>query len=408
MPHILFIHNNFPAQFGGLGIWLRARGWDVTFATAAAAEAPPGTSMLRYGPHRAPAAGVHPYAQGMERAGLEAQGFVRAALPARAAGLRPDVIVAHAGWGPGLCARDVFPEAAYVAYCEWWYRYPGADTAYLDEMAGRAPKPPLERPMLERMRNAPIALDIASADAVLCPTRFQAAQFPAALRGTFHVGHDGVDVAFHRPDPQMQQGTLSGLVEAGARVVTYATRGMEPHRGFPQMMAALPAILVADPRNVAVIAGENRVAYGGEGIRKTDWKAEAVARHDLDPARVRFVGRLSRSDYVRLLQRSDAHVYLTVPFVLSWSMLEAMAAGCAMVVSDTEPVREFADETCARLVDMRDPGRIAAAVLATLDDEGVDRRAAARARIVHGLAQDACFAARERLFLDLIAVRAAA
>jgi glycosyltransferase involved in cell wall biosynthesis len=339
----------------------------------------------------------------MERAALVAQAFARAALAARAEGLRPHVVVGHSGWGPGLCARDVFPEAAYVAYCEWWYRHPGPDVAYLTEAGLHPPDRSPEAPMFERMRNAPIALDVASADAVICPTRFQAAQFPEALRASMTVAHDGVDAGFFHPDPTARRATLGGLVAPDARVVTYATRGMEPHRGFPQFMAALPRILAADPRAMAVIAGENRVAYGGDALRRTDWRAEALRTPGLDSARVRFVGRLARDDYLALLQRSDAHVYLTVPFVLSWSMLEAMSAGCALVLSDTEPIREFADQAAARLVDHRRPEAIAEAVLATLADPGDNaaRRERARAAILATVPLEACHARRERLFRDL-------
>ena len=128
--------------------------------------------------------------------------------------------------------------------------------------------------------------------------------------------------------------------------MTYATRGMEPHRGFPQFMAAVPEILAA-PKTVVVVAGANQVAYGGDNLRGVDWKAKALAEADVDPTRVHFVGHLDRFAYLRLLQRSDAHVYLTVPFILSWSMLEAMSCGCPLVLSDTAPVREFADASAA-------------------------------------------------------------
>ena len=165
----------------------------------------------------------------------------------------------------------------------------------------------------------------------ICPTDFQAAQFPPLFRRALTVLHDGIDTDRFRPDPAARRDTLGGLVAEDARVITYATRGMEPHRGFPQFMAALPAVLAADPKAVAVVAGENRVAYGGEALRRVDWKARALAENDIDPARVHFVGHLAPADYLRLLQRSDAHVYLTVPFVLSWSMLEAMSAGCGLV-----------------------------------------------------------------------------
>ena len=152
--------------------------------------------------------------------------------------------------------------------------------------------------MHERARNAPMAMDLAAADAALCPTEFQAAQFPPIFRRALAVLHDGVDTGYYRPEPAPVDRTLGGRVAEDARVVTYATRGMEPHRGFPQFMAALPAIL-ADPKAVAVVAGDNRVAYGGDALRRIDWKAEALARHDIDPARVRFVGHLDRPAYRR-------------------------------------------------------------------------------------------------------------
>ena len=142
-----------------------------------------------------------------------------------------------------MCARDVFPAAAFVAYCEWWYRHPGPDVAYLAEAGPPRPPHPAEAPMFERMRNAPIAMDIASADATLCPTEFQSAQFPASLRASIRVEHDGVDVDFFRPDPAERQSTLGGLVAPDARVVSYATRGMEPHRGFPSSWPHSPASL---------------------------------------------------------------------------------------------------------------------------------------------------------------------
>lgn len=414
-PSVLFVHDAFPGQFGALGRWLAGQGWEVGFATADPAARADGFRLLRYAPHRAPQPGTHPCAQAMDRAAINAQAFVRAALAARRDGYRPDLVVAHSGWGAGMFARDVFPEAAFVAYCEWWYRHPGVDVAYLAALEGRVGAAgagaagtgaeSVEAAMHERARNAPIAMDLAASDAAICPTGFQAAQFPRAFRPHLHVLHDGVDADAFAPGPDTPDtpDTLGGLVAEDARVVTYATRGMEPHRGFPQFMAALPAILAADPRAVAIIAGDNRVAYGGDAVRRIDWKARALAEHDLDPARVRFVGKLARPDYLRLLRRSDAHVYLTVPFVLSWSMLEAMSAGCALVLSDTEPVREFADAETAEIVDLARPAEIARGVLATLSDRrrAAARRVRAREVVLAGPSQARHFPLKQALFADL-------
>ena len=407
-PRVLFIHDNFPAQFGELGRWLARQGWDIAFATAATDPAgAEGVRLLRYAPHRAASAETHPYAQPMDRAAIRAQAFVRAGFAARAAGYRPDVIVAHSGWGAGMFAKDVFPAAAFVAYCEWWYRHPGVDVAYLGALAGAAPAAEpasaVEAPMHERARNAPIVMDLAAGDAAICPTAFQAAQFPAQLRAQLSVMHDGIDTDFYAPRDPADDPTLGGLVPEDARVVSYATRGMEPHRGFPQFMAAAPAILAADPRAVIVVAGENRVAYGGDALRRTDWKAKALSENAIDPGRIRFVGRLDRRAYRALLRRSDAHVYLTVPFVLSWSMLEAMSVGCALVLSDTPPVREYADASAAALCDLARPGSIAEAVRETLTDRTAAdaRRRRAREVIRASVSTEIEFARKARMFAGL-------
>ena len=218
----------------------------MTFATAARDARTDGLRVLRYAPHRVPSPETHPYAQPMDRAALRAQAFVRAALAARRSGYRPDIVVAHSGWGAGMFAKDVFPEAAFVAYCEWWYRHPGPDVAYLATLQGCGAAASIEAPMYERARNAPIALDLCAADAAICPTDFQAAQFPPVFRSGMSVLHDGIDTSYFRPGSSIDHATLGGLIAEDDRLVTYATRGMEPHRGFPQFMAAVPGIL-ADP-----------------------------------------------------------------------------------------------------------------------------------------------------------------
>jgi glycosyltransferase involved in cell wall biosynthesis len=392
---ILFVHDNFPAQFGVVGAWLARRGWEVTFATAREdAEPPPRTRLFRYKAHREPTRETHPYAQALDKAAITAQAFARGAFPLRRQGYRPDVVMAHSGWGAGMFAKDIFPEAACVPYFEWWYNHPAPDAAFLARGDDR-PEDTIETPLLQRSRNAPILMDLSGADAALCPTRFQAAQFPDWLGARLTVMHDGVDTALHAPRADARADTLDGLVPEGAEVVTYATRGMEPQRGFPQFVRALPRIFAARPNAHVVIAGENRVAYGGARDRAVDWKAKLLAEVAPDPSRVHFVGRLSRSAYVRVLRRSDAHVYLTAPFVLSWSMMEAMAIGCLLVASDTEPVREMATHgETAILTDFFDETALAERIVEALAEPGrfAPMRAAARAFIVDGFDAETVYA----------------
>jgi glycosyltransferase involved in cell wall biosynthesis len=385
---ILFVHDNFPAQFGQFGGWLAARGWEVAFATAKQGVTSQSFRILPYKPHREPSAETHPYAQSLDKAAINAQGFARTAYAAYGKGYRPDIVMAHAGWGAGMFAKDIFPQAVSAPFCEWWYRTPAPDSAFLARSLPQREQP-VDTAILQDARNAPILFDLANADLAFCPTKFQAAQFPPRVRSWLTVLHDGVDTVLHAPNPAVAASTLEGLVPEGAEVVTYATRGNEPHRGFPQFIRALPALFAARPKAHAVIVGENRVAYGDKRLREVDWRAKLMEEVAPDPSRVHFTGPLPREKYIAVLQRSDAHVYLTAPFVLSWSMLESMSIGCLLVASDTDPVREFAtDGETALLTDFFDHDRLAARLIEALEDRamGARLRAQARARIVETVA----------------------
>lgn len=377
---IIFAHQNFPAQFGHFGAYLARAGWDVTFFTAAEGAKPPEKAkMVKMAPHRDPAETTHRYIRGLERGILNAQGFANSAMRVKDKLPAPDVVVAHSGWGSGTFAKAVWPKAAFVSYAEWYYHYPPRDVGRDADSAQT-----LEDGRASAMcRNLPMLLDFDQADRIWCPTGFQAAQFPAMYRDRMTVRHDGVDCDTFAPGTPAVHQWIDGLPE-GAELVTYATRGMEPHRGFPEFMRAVAALQPQRPNMHVVIAGQDRVAYG-EALPKGDsWKARMLAELDLDLSRVHFVGLLPYLKYRDLLQASQAHVYLTVPFVLSWSMIEAMAVGCPMVVADTAPVREaVTDDGMAEIVAMGDAGAVAAAVARLLGDRD---RAMAKGRAARGRA----------------------
>lgn len=398
---ILFSHQNFPAQFGEFAIYLARAGWDVTFATAAEHARPVGgVRILRMKPHREPAEGVHRFAMGLEKAAINGQAFANAAIAAKRQGYAPDVVVAHAAWGSGMFAKSVWPGTRYVPYAEWFYGYP-----YIDALEPHDPAREEDGRAHALSRNAPILLDLVQADMVQCPSRFQADQFPDHLKQRITVLPDGVDTIKHAPAEMPALPQSASDVPPDAEVVTYATRGMEPHRGFPEFMRAVALLQASRPRLHAVIGGEDRVAYGRQLPEGDSWKKRMLAELDLDESRLHFTGLLTRADYVRLLQSSHAHVYLTVPFVLSWSFLEAMSTGCAIVASDVAPVREAADhEVEARLVDHRNVESLAAAIAGLLDDREAARRLgqAARARILRDHDSRWVFPARARRLADLV------
>ena len=405
MPSILFIHTNFPAQFGFLGTRLARAGWDVAYATRRQDAASSAMRIIRFPEGRGVTEGIHPYLANSEQAVITGQQAARVLIAEREKGYRPDIVMAHSGWGAGLFVPDIFPEAVFIPYVEWWYTYPPVDSAYDGDFT-----PGADVQLRQRIRNAPLLLDLAAGDFCLCPTGFQAAQFPRRFDPVIRVIHDGVDTDLHAP-AETRPGRIGDLdLAAMPEIVTYATRGMEPQRGFPQFMRALAALQAARPGLHAIVVGQDRVAYGRQLPEGETWKSRMLAECDLDLSRVHFTGLLSRADYVRALQASDVHVYLTVPFVLSWSMLEAMSAGCTIVGADVAPVKEFITSGSEGiLVDFRDPARVVEAVTGVLDDRAAAARmgAAARAAILGRCDLETVFAAKKAMLEDALGPRLA-
>ena len=361
---LLFLHNNFPAQFGLLARYLSGRGHDVTFATRWKGTPPDWLRVVRYQPHREVRRQQHPYLSFVESAVLNGQAVARVGWKMKEEGYSPDLIVAHSGWGPGLYVRDIWPDAKYVGYFEWYYRPNGADVGFLDATTR-------DDEHRIRTRNAVILLDLAACNWGLVPTTYQASQFPELLRRKLTVQHDGVDTDYFAPEPGRWL-KLPGLdLSHVDEIVTYVARGMEPYRGFPQAMAAFAEVQKRRPRAHVVIVGEDRVAYGRRLPDGDTFRKKMLRELDFDRDRLHFTGRLPRNLYREVLLASSVHVYLTVPFVLSWSMIEAMSAGCLLVASDTDPVREVVhDGENGRLVDFFDTGALAERICEALERPG--------------------------------------
>lgn len=395
---ILFVHDNFPAQFGPIGEYLARKGWEVSFGTQRQGAASPLIKTFNYKPHREITKGVHPYAATFEKAAINGQAAARACLALKAKGYSPDVMMAHSGWGPGMYLKDVWPDARYIGYFEWYYQPVGPDVSFLSG-EDRQNEDQLLR---TRGRNAPILLDLAACDFGLVPTEYQKSQFPAGIADRLKVLHDGVDVETYAPKPGGL--VLPGLDLSGAsEIVTYVARGMEPYRGFPQFMAAAAEVMRRRPQAHVVVVGEDRVAYGKKLEEGDSWKKRMLAQHSYDEKRLHFTGLIPRDQYLKVLQASSVHVYLTVPFVLSWSMMEAMSTGCVVIGSDTDPVRELInDGENGVLVDFHNVQAIARAIVRVLEAPAKydSVRAAARATIRERYDAREIYAMKERMFAE--------
>ena len=276
-----------------------------------------------------------------------------------------------------MFAKDVFPDARLVHLCEWYYSADGADLGFDPEF-------PLSFDDRARIRiwNAQHALDLIHCDAAVSPTHWQRSRYPSILQDKIVVQHEGIDTEGLAPDPAAAIRLPGGVtLNAGDPVVTYVARNLEPYRGFHVFMRALEQIQKRDRRCHAVIVGGDEVSYGNRPEAAVSWREKMLAEVSIDPARTHFLGRVPRAQFIKVLQVSAAHVYLTYPFVLSWSLLEAMACGCSIVASDTAPVREvIRDGLSGRLVAFGDQDAIARAVLdaMSVDSQGKRQRAEAR------------------------------
>jgi glycosyltransferase involved in cell wall biosynthesis len=351
--NLVFIHQNLPGQFRHVLTALAASGAHRLVGIGRATDfAAPGLARINYVPPDPASLTGHPFQQVAwfcQR--LDANGF------------RPDLVVAHPGWGESLFVKDVWPDVKLLSYCEFYYRSHGADTNF-------EPQTPqdLTGNSATRARNAHLLLALAACDRGVSPTHWQKQLHPPEFHPKIAVAFEGVDTGLLRPDEGARFTLPDGTtLRPGDEVVTYAARNLEPYRGFPSFLRAVPEILRRRPDARVVIAGGDGASYGPPPPGGGSWREALCAEVGCDPSRVHFVGHLKRPDYVRLLQVSAAHVYLTVPFVLSWSMIEAMSCGCLVVGSATAPVQEvIEDGRNGWLVDFFDPAAIAARVAEAL------------------------------------------
>ncbi|MCR5564022.1 MAG: glycosyltransferase [Desulfovibrio sp.] len=376
--NILFCHNNFPGQFHRLAVELAAdpgnrvlflslhRRGDVNVPGVDWRQVPlPDPENTRNRPRKK-------YLDILARG----ERFADAMLALRREGFQPDVVYGHVGFGCNIYAKDIFPRAAHMGFFEWFYT-DGADVGFF---SGGKPVP---LATLAENRQCNMCMLTALADCVLgiCPTHWQKIQHPPEFRHKLHVLHDGVDTRFF--SPQKTRGVkLRALDLSGAEeLVTYATRGLEPYRGFHTFYRSLPAVLAARPKVHVVIMADDRVSYGQPRKDGRSWKQVLQEEVSVDEARVHFLPFQPYDQYRSLLRASDCHVYLTAPFVLSWSMLEAMSCGCLVVASDTEPVREvIRDGENGFLTDFRQPAQLARRIVACLERQGEMEAVRVRAR----------------------------
>jgi glycosyltransferase involved in cell wall biosynthesis len=384
MADVLFVHTNFPAQFGFVAQAMAARGHRCRAIASSTGREIAGVPLLRWSGGRGSTPGIFPPATRAEADFIRGTGAARAALALKEGGFEPDVVVGHPGWGETVFLREVFPKARQVAYAEFYYRVEGGDVGFDPEFG----TPSIEERFRIQAKNATMAMAYAEADRIVAPTRFQASLLPAAFRERAAIIHEGVDPKRVRPDPNARLEAGKHVLDRGTPVVTFVNRRFEPLRGYHVFMRALPRFLAEVPDAHAVLIGSDAEAgYGLAAPKGTTWRQRFLdeVKDRIDLGRVHFTGHLPHDRMLAALSIARAHVYYTYPFVLSWSLLEAMASECLIVASDTAPLRDaIRPGENGLLLDFFDHGALAEALIAACrtPEAFVPLRKAARETVI--------------------------
>lgn len=336
----LFIHQNFPGQYRHLVRHLVDEGGnDVYFLTQPNENRMGGVKKITYAKDRRGRINCHPYSLELDRCVYAGERVAEECRKLRDQGIRPDIVVGHSGWGETLFVKDVFPDVPVLANFEFYYHGNGVDVGFDPEFATI-----FNNPSHLRVRNGVNLLSFEAADWGHSATRWQRDLYPGYMRQRISVIHEGVDTDVACPNPKASielPAPLRALTPED-EVLTYVARNLEPYRGFHMFMRALPSLLRRRKRLQVLIVGGDGVSYGAPPPPGSTFRQMMLKElgDSIDLQRVHFLGQIGYGAYLRVLQVSSVHVYLTYPFVLSWSFIEAMAAGCVVVGSATPPVLE--------------------------------------------------------------------
>lgn len=383
---LLFIHQNFPAQYlHVVNRFAAQKNCRVYFLTQTMQNEIPRVNKLVYKPDLPLFTNCHPYTASFDVAIRTGLAVLETCRCLRASGVTPDAIVGHCGWGETLFVKEAFPDVPLLSYFEFFYHCHGADVGFDPEFAAGADGDGARL----QVRNAINWMSFAACDWGHTATRWQRSLFPAAMQSRISTLHEGIDTRKIKPDPKAWLTLARENIKLTTKdeVITYVSRNLEPYRGFHIFMRALPEILRHRPHAHALIVGSDGLSYGEPPARGGTYRQLLLDElgGTLDLKRVHFLGQIPYTTYLNVLQVSSAHVYLTYPFVLSWSFVEAMAAGCAMICSATAPVQEvIRDRENGLLVEFFSPEAICNGVNEVLDhpDRMQEMRDAARATAI--------------------------
>ena len=364
----LFVHQNMPGQYRELLTWLvQQGGHEILFLTQRRGLRLPGVTTVTYTSHHQPAKDAYGLSKDWEAAAGAGLGAALAARQMeRDQGFKPDIIIGHTGWGELLFMKEIWPDVPVIGFFEYFYRTSGG-------LVGFDPENPAndQAGFFAQARNTVPYASIEAVDQGHTPTLWQRDRFPPSFHDRMYTCHDGIRCDRLLPDANASVGLgrLDQPLTRDDEVITYVARNMERARGFHIMMRALPQILATRPKARVLMIGGNETSYGVESSHPQGLRGEMEAElgDSVDWSRVHFLGKVPYEDLCRILRISRCHIYLTMPFVLSWSCIEAMSMGATMVATDVAPVREaISHGKTGLLIDFHDPSHLAKQVVEVL------------------------------------------
>jgi len=339
---IFFIHQNFPGQYANIVRHLAAQpDHQVYFITQSDRGDISGAFKIVYQPEAVASCACHSYTTVLDRAVRAGVGVADVCRRLRDHGVIPDIVVGHCGWGEMLFVRNVFPTVPVLSCFEFFYHPDGVDVGFDPEFA----RPNEHDSTRLSVRNAVTQLSFSASTWGHSATAWQRSLFPPGMQARISALHEGVDTELVRPDPDawLRLATTGRVLTRRDEVITYVARNLEPYRGFHIFMRALTEVLRRRPQAHVLIVGGDGFSYGNPPPYGGTYREMMLAElgSGIDRERVHFLGHLPYEVYLNVLQVSSVHVYLTYPFVLSWSFVEALAAGCLILGSSTGPVLEL-------------------------------------------------------------------
>jgi len=406
---LLFIHPNFPGQFKALlSDLVKVENVEIAFITRHQTAQMSGVEIQRYQLPKKPDIGkdttvvneTYKYLRRTNSNLLETHEVTTAALQLKQnKEFIPHAVIGHIGWAGTLFMKDVFPETKIIGYCEWFFR----EQTSWPHFCGESLK--IEQQVSIRMQNVSAMLCLENMDVGVSPMIWQRSVHPEEYQKHIEVIHEGIDTTVCRPQERSRLSVANLDLDESTKIVTFISRSLEPARGFFTFMAAVEKICQQDEKVQFVIVGRERSAYSDSTGDGPSYKQQALDKYQCDWSRVHFTGKVSYEDYLNILRNSSVHVYLSAPLFLSWSLLEAMSSGCAIVSSDNAPVNEVIEnDVTGKLVNFFDEKALADQVINLLNDQQEARRlgSAARQLVVEKYEKKNCVKQWKNLILRTI------